>query len=167
MELDPDEDDQARDEVESMSEEDEESELPDGSSVLDSEEEQPYERMPRSNQDKSMDSEPRRKTIARLPIKLASGQIQQTGIREGSIELSSEEEEEEPHRVKQIPKPPRSNIAGPRFGRAALTDIIQIKSREERLTVAKDQIAGICQDILAEPENGVRGFLNLWPSHSY
>lgn len=123
---------------------------------MDTEEEQPYERMPRSNHEKlkGNDGEPKRKAIARLPIKLPNGQIQQIGIREGSIETSSEEEEVD--QVKGARHPPKSNIAGSRFGRTALADVVRIKSKKERLTAAKEQIAAICQDILAEPENGVR-----------
>ena len=95
--------------------------------------------------------------IPRLPIKLANGQIEKYGEREGSIKTSTasdlsegEEEEEQP-----LPKPRNDVATGARFGRPAVADILTTKSRKLRVQAAKEQIAGICQDIIAEPENGV------------
>jgi nucleolar complex protein 3 len=44
---------------------------------------------------------------------------------------------------------------GARFGRPAVRDIIQQKSRKARIEAAKEQLASICQEIMAEPENSV------------
>lgn len=119
------------------------------SSLEDSDEEQSYERRPRIKESKEL----QRKSVPRLPIKLPGGQVQQTGVREGSVE--SDEEMEDTPQPSQAYEPPKRDVAGARFGRAAIVDIVRIKSREERLKAAKEQIAGICQDILSEPELGV------------
>ena len=101
--------------------------------------------------------------IKRLPIKLANGKIQQTGVKtmilrppplEEPEAVSESEVEEEPQRVEDV-------STGARFGRPAVVDVLQTKSRKHRIEMAKEQIAGICQDILADPENGVSlGFPN-------
>ena len=93
--------------------------------------------------------------MARLPIKLASGQIQQTGVREGSIESDEDMEDEVDTHPLKLPKPTKRDFAGARFGRASVADVIRIESRPERIQSAKEQIAAVCQDILSEPENGV------------
>ena len=96
----------------------------------------------------------KRKVVSRLPIKLANGRVEKTGDREGSVETttasdSSAGEEEEA-------QPPRNDVTtGARFGRPAVADILMTKSRRLRVQAAKEQIAGICQDIIAEPEIGV------------
>lgn len=124
---------------------------------LDSDEEMPYEKVPRKQRARS--EEP--VEVQRLPIKLANGQLLQTGTKpltttikereEAQLqESSSEEESEEPEPAK------RNDIAtGARFGRAAVTEVLQTKSRKHRIERAKDQIAGICQEIMADPENSV------------
>ena len=109
----------------------------------------------------------KRRVISRLPIKLANGQIERTGEREGSVETptlsdSSEGEEEEERALSQ----PRNDVAtGARFGRPAVADILTTKSRKLRVQSAKEQIAGICQDIIAEPENGVSTARAVIPHH--
>ena len=120
----------------------------------DSNEEMPYETIPRIQPTtvKTPDE------IKRLPIKLANGKIQETGIKtmisrrppssEESEDVSESEVEEEPQRVEDV-------STGARFGRPAVVDVLQTKSRKRRVEMAKVQIAGICQDILADPENGV------------
>jgi nucleolar complex protein 3 len=120
-----------------------------------SEHEQPYERQPRRTQAEKISSN---KTVSRLPIKLPDGQILPVGVRVSSIASETEDEEEETVKHRPITDVPRSNIAGTRFGRAAVADIIRIVSRKERIQVAREQIADICQEILSEPENGVSLF---------
>ena len=44
---------------------------------------------------------------------------------------------------------------GARFGRPAVVDVIAQKSRKARIQGAKEQIAGLCQEILGDPENSV------------
>lgn len=123
----------------------------------DSDEEMPYEKIPRKQRAQS--EEP--VEVQRLPIKLANGKLLQTGkkpltttIKEREDarrqESSSEEEDEEPEPAR------RNDIAtGARFGRVAVIDVLQTKSRKQRIEKAKDQIAGICQEIMADPENSV------------
>lgn len=112
----------------------------------------PYELAPRKLK---VAKEEGKNEIPRLPIKLADGKIQRTGTKviatkdESEEESSSEEETFEP-------LPPREDgSTGARFGRPAITAILQTKSRKQRISLAKDQIAGICQEILADPENSV------------
>ena len=124
---------------------------------LNSDEEMPYEKIPRKQRAQS--EEP--VEVQRLPIKLANGKLLQTGTKtltttikereEARLqESSSEEEDEEPEPAR------RNDIAtGARFGRAAVTDVLQTKSRKQRIATAKEQIAGICQEIMADPENSV------------
>ncbi|CAE7127135.1 unnamed protein product [Rhizoctonia solani] len=52
-------------------------------------------------------------------------------------------------------KPPviEDVATGARFGRPAVRDIVSQKSRKARIEAAKEQLASICQDIMAEPEN--------------
>jgi nucleolar complex protein 3 len=120
-------------------------------SVLeDSDEEQSYERRPRVDARKGG---AKHNSIPRLPIKLPGGQVQQTGVREALVE--SDEESDDATQHAELQELPRRNVTGARFGRAAVADIIRIKSRVERLQAAKEQIAGICQEILSEPEQSV------------
>lgn len=127
----------------------------DETSLDDSDNEQPYEKQPRARKT-SPTSNTDNKSIQKLPIKLPNGKIQQTGQREGIIgsdhsDTSSESDSQPRKRV----RPPKRDINGPRFGRAAVADVISIQSRKDRIEAAKEQIASICQDILSEPEHGV------------
>ncbi|KAF8959052.1 nucleolar complex-associated protein-domain-containing protein [Flammula alnicola] len=124
----------------------------------DSDKEMPYETIPRKQRADS--SEPTE--VQRLPIKLANGKILQTGTKpmttatktrrredaEEPEDSESEEEEEAPRRVEDV-------ATGARFGRPAVVDVLQTKSRKARVEMAKEQIATICQDILADPENSL------------
>jgi nucleolar complex protein 3 len=128
---------------------------------LDSDAEMSYERVPRKVQ------EPREaktdRHIQGLPIKSADGRIHSTGMKtaappssdeEGNDTDESAEEQEIPVEVNRI-----DDVAtGARFGRPAVIDIVGNKSRTARIQGAKDQIASICQEIIAEPENSVRTF---------
>jgi nucleolar complex protein 3 len=96
--------------------------------------------------------------IQRLPVKLPGGKVKFIGSREGAGHTSddtSEESDEERKEVHPI-KPVDDVSTGARFGRAAVVDIIGMKDKVTRIAAAKEQIAGICQDILSDPENGVR-----------
>lgn len=119
----------------------------------DSNEEMPYETVPRKARANS--AEPTE--VSRLPIKLANGKILKTGMKAVTTktvqqpeesEESEEEEEEEPRKVEDV-------ATGARFGRPAVVDVLSTKSRSHRIALAKDQIAGICQEIMADPENSV------------
>lgn len=122
-----------------------------------SDEEMPYEINPRKQR-----REPAKPMeIQRLPIKLADGKIQRTGIKaviptsqedtpSEPVESDSEEDEE---------KAPRWRVedvsTGARFGRPAVVDVLKTNSRRAKVELAKDQIAGICQEIVSDPENNV------------
>ncbi|KAL0571688.1 hypothetical protein V5O48_010275 [Marasmius crinis-equi] len=120
----------------------------------DSDVEMPYEKAPRIIRD---ESKTKNSGVQRLPIKLADGTVKGTGRREGG-DVSEQEgdEEEEEMDAESIPPPPRDDVAtGARFGRAAVIDVVSTKSKKARIQAAKDQIASICQDIVAEPENSL------------
>lgn len=124
------------------------------SSAEDSEQERTYER--KLQLKNAQEDEKRRKFVPRLPIKLPSGQIEQTGVREGSMKSSEDEDEDEDEeRAPMLQEMPRSDVAGARFGRKAVGDVVAIKNRSHRIQAAKEQIAGICQEILSEPEASV------------
>ncbi len=124
----------------------------------DSNEEMPYETIPRKPRAQS--SEPTE--VHRLPIKLANGKIQKTGMKPVSIKTpqppveedddDSEEEDEEDEEEQKV----EDVATGARFGRPAVVDVLSTKSRRQRVDMAKDQIAGICQEIMADPENSVK-----------
>ncbi|CAE6510140.1 unnamed protein product [Rhizoctonia solani] len=119
---------------------------------LDSDEELPYEIAGRPRP-----LSPKRQA-ERLPIKLGDGRIQSTGARE--VQSDSEEDgksEEEGNMVVSDTKPPviEDVATGARFGRPAVRDIVNQKSRKARVEAAKDQLASICQEIMAEPENSL------------
>ena len=97
--------------------------------------------------------------VQRLPIKLPDGRIKATGtkvITTKKVVVQSEDEEgtsgpesgPEPLQVDDV-------STRTRFGRVSVVDVLQTKSRKHRIEMAKVQIAGICQDILADPENNV------------
>ncbi|KAI3610426.1 nuclear export protein noc3 [Moniliophthora roreri] len=117
--------------------------------------EMPYELAPRKIR---TNSKPENRGIQRLPIKLADGTIKETGRRSAEPEDESEgyQDESEDEDVVQVEPPRRDDVAtGARFGRPAVLDVITTKSRKARIQAAKDQIASICQDIMAEPENSL------------
>jgi nucleolar complex protein 3 len=128
----------------------------------DSDAEMSYEAAPRRRRPSWSEGE---SVIDRLPIKLLDGQIQRTGYRPVVKAQSVEESEEEntPQGVLE-PEPPREDITtGARFGRLSVFDVIGNKSKKLRIQLAKEQIANICQEIVADPENSVRA-PNLYPS---
>ncbi|THH01412.1 hypothetical protein EW026_g1281 [Hermanssonia centrifuga] len=121
-------------------------------------EEMPYEAAPRKRR-ASWEPESDKETgIERLPIKLADGQIKKSSGAKIFLSLKdkdeSEEEEKDPetfreeHRVEDV-------STGARFGRPAVVDVVSNKSRKARVQAAKEQIAGICQEIVADPENSL------------
>lgn len=125
---------------------------------LDSDTEMPYETQPRKQHISPESSAP---GLQRLPIKLGSGRILQTGrssIKRSHGLVSSntsddDDEEEEEEDLNVTVKEDVSTAA--RFGRLAVVDVVTMPSRKDRIEAAKSQIAGICHDILADPENGV------------
>ncbi|KAI0046095.1 nucleolar complex-associated protein 3 [Auriscalpium vulgare] len=142
-------------ELDSVSDGNEPSDL--GEPNPDSDAEMSYEVVPRKRRPSWSDDE-QRNEVDRLPIKLGDGRIQKSGtkvaLRPDVVEAESPDEEsdvEEP-----APAPRRDDVStGARFGRPAIVDVLETKSRKLRLQAAKEQIAGICQEIVAEPENSL------------
>jgi nucleolar complex protein 3 len=94
--------------------------------------------------------------IDRLPIKHRDGKIERTGPKLVIREQSEEESDEDPPERSPELEPAREDITtGARFGRLSVIDVISNPSRKLRIQVAKEQIASICQEIVAEPENSV------------
>lgn len=97
----------------------------------------------------------------KLPVKLADGKLQKRGFiptaKPTSSEDEDEEDEEDQARFPQRgPGPVVEDVStGARFGRPAVVSVISEKSRKARIQGAKEQLAGICQEIMAEPENSV------------
>lgn len=124
----------------------------------DSDVEMPYESMPRISRE--FNEKP--SGIQRLPIKLNDGTIKDMGRN-----LNAKIEEEENEEAEEAPVPvPSKRIedvsTGARFGRAAVVDVISKPSRKARVQESKEQIASICQDIVAEPEMSVRARLVIY-----
>jgi nucleolar complex protein 3 len=95
--------------------------------------------------------------IDRLPIKLRDGKVQRTGPKLIIPAQSEEESEEDAGGRTPEPEPPREDITtGARFGRLSVIDVISNPSRKLRIQLAKEQVASICQEIVADPENSVR-----------
>ncbi|KAH7916052.1 nucleolar complex-associated protein-domain-containing protein [Hygrophoropsis aurantiaca] len=125
----------------------------------DSDVEMPYETVPRKRRPswESKDDD----DIHGLPIKLADGRIQSTGKKVSFPKKGQEkadESESETSSSEQVQEPTRRTddvSTGARFGRPAVIDVVGNKSRAIRIQGAKDQIASICQEIMAEPENSL------------
>ncbi|KAF9532946.1 nucleolar complex-associated protein-domain-containing protein [Crepidotus variabilis] len=130
---------------------DSESEASDDSRV-----EMPYELAARK---RPVDWDTGKKIAVRgLPIKLADGKVKDTGVKVPVSQLSDSEEEEssdESEAEAEAPSRVEDVATGARFGRPAVVDVLQTKSRKQKVEMAKEQIAGICQEILSDPENSL------------
>jgi hypothetical protein len=117
--------------------------------------EMPYETAPRIRRP-SWDPEDK-SAIKRLPIKLADGRIRQTGVHLSTLQTDSEDEKEEQQHEERFQEATRVEdvSTGARFGRAAVVDVVGIQLKKERIQRAKEQIAGVCQEIISDPENNV------------
>jgi nucleolar complex protein 3 len=129
---------------------------PDG---LDSDAEMPYEVAPRKRHP-SWDSNDL--NIHHLPTKLADGRVQKSVSKPTAIHAADKPDDESDDEAADEDQPEREEryrvedvSTGARFGRPAVADVIANKSRKARIQGAKDQIAGICQEIIADPENSV------------
>lgn len=125
-----------------------------------SDSEMPYEKLPRSHLARDDNED---KAIERLPIKLQNGIVQRSKEKVvPQAKSDSEEESDLEDEEFEATQPVVEDVStGARFGRPAVIDIIKAPSRRGRIEAAKIQIAGICQDIIAEPENNVRQFNSL------
>ncbi|KAG9318448.1 nucleolar complex-associated protein-domain-containing protein [Chiua virens] len=130
---------------------------PPSSDELDSDTEMPYERVPRRLH-KISEPETRR-NIPGLPIKLSDGRIQASQKVTVAPALIDDVEDTEDSVRSQSPTAIPSTVegvaTGARFGRPAVVDVIKNTSRKARIQGAKDQIASICQEIIADPENSL------------
>ncbi|KAG1827333.1 nucleolar complex-associated protein-domain-containing protein [Suillus subaureus] len=124
----------------------------------DSDAEMSYERVPRKVQESREAKTDRH--IQGLPIKSADGRIHSTGMKTAAPPSSDEEDDGTDKSAEEQEMPVEVNkiddvATGARFGRPAVIDIVGNKSRKARIHGAKDQIASICQEIIAEPENSL------------
>ncbi|KAF9227961.1 NOC3p-domain-containing protein [Gyrodon lividus] len=126
--------------------------------ALGSDVEMPYERVPRN---RKVYPEPEtRRHIPGLPIKLSDGRILPTGrITVAPVQSEDEDEDSEGFVLSQ-PLPSEASkvedvATGARFGRPAVVDVVVNRSRKARIQGAKEQIASICQEIIADPENSL------------
>lgn len=108
---------------------------------------------------------PARQGPARLPVKLADGTIKPTGNLPAPS--SSDESESDAERVDPIASwaaaagadtasSRREDVAtGARFGRPAVVELLTQPSRKAKIQRVKEELATICQDIVADPETNV------------
>ncbi|KAH9934778.1 nucleolar complex-associated protein-domain-containing protein [Fomitopsis serialis] len=120
------------------------------------EEEMSYETIPRKRRPSWDPEEKTEKGVERLPIKLSDGRIQKSKDKVILDAEETEENEDYPEEDEPIPEYKVEDVStGARFGRPAVVDVIGNKSRKARIQGAKEQLAGICQEIVAEPENSI------------
>ncbi|KAG6854309.1 hypothetical protein C0991_008204 [Blastosporella zonata] len=95
--------------------------------------------------------------IKGLPIKLPGGDVRSTGKVLFTRTATVEEEESEANEseVEALPQRVDDVSTGARFGRPAVVDVVSNKSKAARIHGAKEQLAGICQEIVADPENSL------------
>ncbi|PFH54386.1 hypothetical protein AMATHDRAFT_72874 [Amanita thiersii Skay4041] len=126
------------------------------SDVSDSDTEMPYEQGYRQHH---LSKEPRKQHVVEsLPIKLADGRLQRTGAKQLPIspDTSDEDDNEQYQRRENDSDTKVEDVStGARFGRPAIVNVICQKSRKLRIMNAKEQIASICQEIIADPENSL------------
>lgn len=112
-----------------------------------------YEKVPRKHSRETEES----RGIKGLPIKLPGGDVRPTGkvtftpLTDSGEEGSDSDEpnfQEQPRKVDDV-------STGARFGRPAVIDVVSNQSKASRIRAAKEQIAGICQEIVSDPENSV------------
>ncbi|KAI0831218.1 nucleolar complex-associated protein-domain-containing protein [Trametes gibbosa] len=125
------------------------------------EEEMSFETQPRRRRRSWEPESDKEKGIERLPIKLADGRIQKSDKKvflddDEESGLESDEESEDGQAAEAAQRHRVEDVAtGARFGRPAVIDVISQRSRKARIQGAKEQIAGLCQEILGDPENSL------------
>ncbi|KAF7964822.1 hypothetical protein HWV62_2733 [Athelia sp. TMB] len=126
----------------------------------DSDAEMSYEAAPRKMVANSDDEE----NFNHLPTKLADGRIKKseskpTALAAVSKPQADESDDDDVFDEDEAERLERYRVedvsTGARFGRPAVADVIANPSRKARVQAAKDQIAGICQEIIADPENNL------------
>jgi nucleolar complex protein 3 len=119
--------------------------------------EMPYETAPRQRRPSwGEDSE---NELQRLPIKLLDGRVKNVGLklRENRDESPEDNDEEEASK-RATPEPREDATLGNRHGRRSVVDVVSTISRKKRIHAAQEQIANICQEVVGDPEDGVRFF---------
>ncbi|KAF8077981.1 nucleolar complex-associated protein-domain-containing protein [Lyophyllum atratum] len=114
-----------------------------------------YEKAPRKRRP-SWEPEENR-GVKGLPIKMPDGRIRSTGTKVAVAPMTHVDEESEGE-ISEIEEPARrvdDVSTGARFGRPAVVDVVGNKSKAARIHGAKEQIAGICQEIVSDPENSL------------
>jgi len=102
---------------------------------------------------------------ARLPVKLPNGVVQQvektsdnsiSSKRQVTFAQSEDESVEGEEMPQQSLRPmPRSDPLGPRFGRMGVRSILELDVKQDRLLAARQELAALSNDIMADPENSV------------
>lgn len=133
-------------------------------------EEMSYEAAPRQSKASWNEDKEKDKGISRLPIKLADGHIQKS---KSKVFLEQDADSDEDPEEEEEPTAPPEDFrvedvsTGARFGRPAVVDVVLTKSRKARIQAAKEQIAGICQEIVSDPENSVCATLSYAACATY
>jgi nucleolar complex protein 3 len=109
--------------------------------------------------------------VHHLPTKLPDGRIQKSVNKPTAVRAAADPDhvetdddaaqQDQEHAEMQARYRVEDVSTGARFGRPAVVDVIGIKSRKAKIQGAKDQIAGICQEIIADPENSVSTHNNI------
>jgi nucleolar complex protein 3 len=134
--------------------------------LVSSDAEQTYERQPRPK-NKLFDADIVQGS-ERLPVKLPDGTLRKRGhLPAPAPEELSDSDPSDGDASSSAPRPdPHAGSVvedvstGARFGRPAVVTIIGARSRKARIQGAKEQLAGICQEVLADPENSVSRLLS-------
>ena len=142
--------------------------MPEG---FDSDIEMPYEVVPRRRRPSSDHGQ--HDSIPHLPIKLPDGRIQEvegggtTPSSQDKKDFDEDEGEESDTVGSNEPAVVEDISTGARFGRPAVIDVIRKSSRKARIQGAREEIALICQSIVAEPESSVSAFVCRCFWHAY
>lgn len=90
-------------------------------------------------------------------------QKQKSRVAHAPVQLSddSSEDEETKTKRKQKASQPKANPLGARFGRPAVSDLLEIEDRMERFQAAREELAVLGREIMAEPELGVSPNLEI------
>ena len=134
------------------------------SNDLNSDTEMPYEALPRKRRLSWDDGQDHR--IPHLPIKLPNGLVQQVDNGASAMSSQTGNDVSDPDEKEGLDSSglQKSTVVedistGTRFGRPAVIDIIGKASRTARIQEAREEIAFICQKIVAEPESSVSAFV--------
>lgn len=101
----------------------------------------------------------------RLPVRLPNGEVQrfpaENGVKPSRVTLPRPAASVSPSEASRSPSPeqdrpppplPRSDPFGGRFGRTPLATILNLPSKSQRVTAAREEIADLAGQIVADPE---------------